>query len=178
MLTRDVPTGSRDSALLLFEEVPDSTIEELISRGQAAGNVLPVDAPLSALSVEMTTEVVDEIKQFFAQRGITIDESVDPTEPIDVDLDGASEAAAVEEPSLAERGRLASVSKDELLAALAGSDGAASASPVRRKGRPISMAGMTSGGSSDPVRMYLREIGQVALLTGPEEVSLAKRIEA
>jgi len=35
-----------------------------------------------------------------------------------------------------------------------------------------------AGGSSDPVRMYLREIGQVSLLTGPEEVALAKRIEA
>ncbi|MHB8619463.1 MAG: RNA polymerase sigma factor RpoD [Chloroflexota bacterium] len=29
----------------------------------------------------------------------------------------------------------------------------------------------------DPVRMYLREIGKVALLTGPQEVSLATRME-
>ena len=33
------------------------------------------------------------------------------------------------------------------------------------------------GGVSDPVRMYLKEIGKVPLLTGPQEVSLAKRIE-
>jgi RNA polymerase primary sigma factor len=31
--------------------------------------------------------------------------------------------------------------------------------------------------SSDPVRMYLRQIGRVSLLTGAEEVALAKRIE-
>ena len=32
--------------------------------------------------------------------------------------------------------------------------------------------------TNDPVRMYLKEIGKVPLLTGPQEVSLAKRIEA
>ena len=32
--------------------------------------------------------------------------------------------------------------------------------------------------TSDPVRVYLKEIGRVALLTGPEEVALARRIEA
>jgi len=31
---------------------------------------------------------------------------------------------------------------------------------------------------NDPVRMYLKEIGRVRLLTGPEEVRLAKRVEA
>ncbi len=32
--------------------------------------------------------------------------------------------------------------------------------------------------TNDPVRMYLKEIGKVSLLTGPQEVALAKRIEA
>ncbi len=35
----------------------------------------------------------------------------------------------------------------------------------------------TLGRTSDPVRMYLREMGQVALLTREGEVEIAKRIE-
>jgi len=37
---------------------------------------------------------------------------------------------------------------------------------------------VTIDGSSDSVRMYLKEIARVPLLTGPEEVALARRIEA
>src|SRR5262249_19164016 len=33
-------------------------------------------------------------------------------------------------------------------------------------------------GSFDPVRMYLKDIGKVPLLTAPQEVNLARRIEA
>jgi len=38
--------------------------------------------------------------------------------------------------------------------------------------------GSGESASFDPLRMYLKEIGKVPLLTGPEEVSLAKRLEA
>jgi RNA polymerase sigma factor RpoD-like protein len=37
--------------------------------------------------------------------------------------------------------------------------------------------GRSEGGSFDPVRMYLKEIGEVALLTADQEKELAKRIE-
>ncbi len=51
-----------------------------------------------------------------------------------------------------------------------------SASPPRR---PAVRAPTTdrSSGSADSVRIYLREIGRVPLLTGPQEVDLAQRIE-
>jgi RNA polymerase primary sigma factor len=55
---------------------------------------------------------------------------------------------------------------------------------TRRAARPEPTPGenvrpdrVGEGGVSDPVRMYLKEIGKVPLLTGPQEVSLAKRIE-
>ncbi len=45
--------------------------------------------------------------------------------------------------------------------------------PRRTKGAPKADAG-----GADPTRRYLREIGRVDLLTGPQEVKLAERIEA
>jgi RNA polymerase primary sigma factor len=48
---------------------------------------------------------------------------------------------------------------------------------VPRTRAPRTLSG-DMGSSADPVRMYLKEIGKVPLLTGPQEVSLAKRIEA
>ncbi|MEX1218700.1 MAG: RNA polymerase sigma factor RpoD [Acidimicrobiales bacterium] len=52
---------------------------------------------------------------------------------------------------------------------------------LRARFRPSTKATLRlnaqTGGTSDPVRMYMREIGRVALLTGPEEVVLAKQIE-
>ena len=162
----------------LFDGVPESLIDELVERGRSQGGVLPVDAPLSVLGVEMTADIVDEIKVYFAERGITIDEVVDPDEALGDDLaDGADEDSEVDEDP-AERARRASISKDELLAALETADVTPIQRGRRRAGRPITIAGMASGGSSDPMRMYLREIGQVPLLDAAEEVSLAKRIEA
>jgi RNA polymerase primary sigma factor len=63
---------------------------------------------------------------------------------------------------------------------------AGSARPARRGPAPPagddggSRTGMDSGRGSaaDPVRTYLKEIGKVSLLSGAEEVALAKRIEA
>ncbi|HSX39443.1 MAG TPA: RNA polymerase sigma factor RpoD [Candidatus Saccharimonadales bacterium] len=41
----------------------------------------------------------------------------------------------------------------------------------------LSKIKMDGTASSDPVRMYLREIGKVDLLTGPQEIELAKKAE-
>ncbi|HWW52378.1 MAG TPA: RNA polymerase sigma factor RpoD, partial [Acidimicrobiales bacterium] len=61
---------------------------------------------------------------------------------------------------------------------------AAPEAPAERVARPRLAAvarlddSLQTGPGSDPVRMYLKEIGKVPLLTGDQEVSLARRIEA
>jgi RNA polymerase primary sigma factor len=58
-------------------------------------------------------------------------------------------------------------------------ESAATARRVRRiaQGRGTTSLATGGAGTSDPVKMYLREIGRTPLLTGPEEVELAKLIE-
>jgi RNA polymerase primary sigma factor len=54
----------------------------------------------------------------------------------------------------------------------------AEAKPRRRVSRPRRASSELEGPTNDPVRVYLREMGQVSLLTREGEVEIAKRIEA
>lgn len=55
---------------------------------------------------------------------------------------------------------------------------APSAARARSKSAVSSTGAAAAGAMTDSVRLYLREIGQVDLLTGEQEVEIAKRIEA
>jgi RNA polymerase primary sigma factor len=163
--------------LSIWEQVPAAEVHELQERADRAEQVLPLDDALSVLRMEMTDQVVDETKAFWAGRGVRIDADVvpelDPASDLDVVVEPGApiEIVVEEEPerALVEPGELAheSVRRRRLMRTSG------------RRGRPVTLVG-TSGGTStaDPVRMYLREIGQVPLLTAQEEVDLAMRIEA
>jgi RNA polymerase primary sigma factor len=133
--------------------VPVEEIRRLIHMGQPAGTIT-VDEVLVALgSPEPTPEFIGAITELLGNQGIT----VDPEEPTDV-----SDAALTSVEAPARAARVKRVAR-----------GKAHAEPARGGG-----AAAGTGSSADPVRMYLKEIGRVALLTGPEEVALAQRIEA
>jgi RNA polymerase primary sigma factor len=143
--------------------VPDEEIQALQRRADGQGGELLLDDALSALRRAMTDEVVAETTEFWQGRGVAVKHEVDPEEDPIAGLDlvtAPDELGEVEEPGAAARRRRTVRS-------------------TRRKGRPVSIPSSAAGtGTSDPVRMYLREIGQVPLLTGPEEVAIAKRIES
>ena len=159
---------------VLVESVASADLVALVERGRRDG-LLHLDDALSALGVEMTADVVAELREYFAERGIAIDDSVDTdVDPLDPLLHGATAPTAPV---------LHAPDPTEPVEASVGADAAAPRvssmrSARRAAGRPITIPALAGSGSSDPVRMYLREIGQVPLLTGPEEVALAKRIEA
>ncbi|MFN2505925.1 MAG: RNA polymerase sigma factor RpoD [Acidimicrobiales bacterium] len=91
-----------------------------------------------------------------------------PPEVLTPDGDLEDEAPAPNPPSQFAARRAAAVVPDKAQPTAA----AAAASAATREGSRI------GGGSADPVRTYLKEIGKVSLLSGAQEVALAKRIEA
>ncbi len=160
----DLPPAVEESLkgpnLTLFASVQPDKIERLVDRAIEHDRVLTIDevwAEVATGDSELTHEVVAEVTEYFlAEHNIRIETEIDPNESHDEVVAAEAEVAPEPEP----RSSLASIRA------------ARQASP-----RPSAQLGQNLTGSSDPVRMYLREIGQVALLSGPQEVELAKRIE-
>ena len=172
--------------------VPEDEVRNLQRRAEAHQGVLQLDDALSALRAEMTDEVMDQTREFWQARGVTLRVDVDPELDPAADLTEAvleSEAALVVEAARNAPGPDEAILTDEVVddgGVLDPVDGPAgdllrrrAVRTSRRKAKPVSLPGGTGGaGTADPVRMYLREIGQVPLLVAQEEVDLAMRIEA
>ena len=129
--------------------------EGLVEVGRAAGVVHADDVAHVVRGVELTGEVIEQIRAALAAMSIRIDETA--SEVVD-DTPAALSRTVLLDDETAER-------------LLARSDRRGRRS--RRGGRDEAPGGL----SGDPVRMYLSEIGRVELLTPGDERALAQLIE-
>ncbi|MBT5753843.1 MAG: RNA polymerase sigma factor RpoD [Acidimicrobiaceae bacterium] len=139
----------------------DASLKKLVTAGEITGE-LALDDVLEVFShVELTPEIINQIRQYFGQRGVVLtgdpDADAVPTDmEITKELVGELMAELEEDPVTGEERRKARRSRLEAVGWATSLDGS---------------------GSADSVRVYLKEIGRVPLLTGPDEVRLAKRME-
>lgn len=161
-----------------WQSIPSTEIERLEKHARDSGGELSLDDALSALRAEMTAELVDDTRQFWADRGISINVDVEPEDDPGSDLeerqlavdhtDGTTQAAVKATVEVAVDGASATMVKSRVQRSTS----------TRRRVKAPPQAPVGAGGNADPVRMYLSEIGKVPLLVAQEEVDLAKRIEA
>ncbi len=149
------------SAAAAWTSITDASLKKLVTSGEITGE-LTLDDVLEVFShVELTPEIINQIRQYFGQRGVVLtgDPNADvvPTDmEITKELVGELMAELEEDPVTGEERRKARRSRLEAVGWATSLDGS---------------------GSADSVRVYLKEIGRVPLLTGPDEVRLAKRME-
>ncbi len=146
--------------------VPTEAFEDLLVRGRASGTITADEVMTALRHVELSRGLIDSIRRRLAAEGIELDETIEEIDDMLPASSGRSGTNGAAHP--AARGPRAGSEPG------AGRpDRAADGSALG--GRADSAR---AGGSSDPVRTYLKEIGKVSLLTGPQEVALAQRIEA
>ncbi len=143
----------------------------LIKMGKAKGNLTADEIEGALGDMDLSESQVDNVYAQFVRSGIEIAEAASDVSPDDADM--IIEADEVSAALIGESNHdEVPPEVAEVLAAPVSKTRAKK--KTRRRADHATLAPLTS----DPVRMYLKEIGKVPLLTGPQEVSLAKRIEA
>jgi RNA polymerase primary sigma factor len=167
--------------------VSESDLQVLVLRGRRTGLLTMDDVVLVLQTVELTAEVIEGVRAHLLEAGVVLDEnlpSADLPDEVLVDFEPEPEPGNRPLPSVeaelheATEAAHAAGDFEEDGPELGGVRPARSAAARRRALRAASATSERSGGSADPVRMYLKEIGRVPLLTGPEEVEFSRRIEA
>jgi RNA polymerase primary sigma factor len=171
-----------------LEGLPEEALAGLIAKGRAQGSLSDADVFFALPDVEPSPAQLEAIFSHIRAHGIPVEEISADFEAEDDDLapvaPGPAEATEAAVPAIP----IPLIVPIPVLEVAVEPDPVAAApqpmTRARRAPRPEPAPGenvrpdrVGEGGVSDPVRMYLKEIGKVPLLTGPQEVSLAQRIE-
>jgi RNA polymerase primary sigma factor len=136
--------------------VDASEWKSLLDRGRQQGSVHAEQVTHVLRHVELTGDVLDSVQHRLSEEGISLDETVEGEDADEDDIPTAAQRLAARE--------IDDAADEHLLSR-------------RRRRRVKKAAPRGDGSTSDGVRMYLREIGQVDLLTGEDERRLAQLIE-
>ncbi|HZQ83719.1 MAG TPA: sigma-70 factor domain-containing protein, partial [Acidimicrobiales bacterium] len=158
--------------------VPEDDFNRLLEAGKQRGSLTPDDLITVLKDVELSPELIVAVVSRVRAEGI---EYVEDDE--DEELDDAEVEEIAAEQAKAEAGVDVDDAPADALPAEAEPDLPKPVPLPRPASRPRASfdrddGGVAGGPGADGVRMYLKEIGKVALLTAEQEVSLAKRIEA
>ncbi|HSP27754.1 MAG TPA: sigma-70 factor domain-containing protein, partial [Ilumatobacteraceae bacterium] len=156
-------TGSESDAVASAQPVPFAGVdvdewEALVGRGRSTGAVHAEEIAHVLRHIELSGDVLTQVQSTMSDEGIEIHDEVDHIAD-DTPSGGARRIVVENEPITAP------ADHDEQLLS-------------RGRGRRTRKAGPKGDNStSDTVRLYLREIGQVDLLTVEDERRLAQLIE-
>ena len=133
--------------------VDRSEWEVLVERGRADGELHADDIAHVLRDVELTGDALHAVHAALTEAGIRVDDTVQDDDEDDTPPRGASREVVIDDEDV-----------ERLLSR-------------RRRRRGQKRVARVDAGTSDTVRLYLREIGQVDLLTTEDERRLAQLIE-
>ena len=155
-------TNDQEATPLLKNQA--ASIKKLVAKGKERGFVTYDELNAAMPEGRLTADSVEDALAIFSDLGINI---------IDADDDEVEGADAEEKTTKKSKSKKSADSEEEGSEEEALFDDAEEEEEESKRGNVSDEAGRTD----DPVRMYLREMGQVELLSREGEIEIAKRIE-